>query len=408
MFLALSRDASRAPASAGLAAGFKGQVILPVTYLILAYAGATHRIPWRAAAAACAALLFAVVPVVNGLRNHLRQGDSIPVATASALTNVQGLRPDNALPQSERYLAQRLRLIDQIALIARDTPKMYPFAGGATYTPTVLLQAVPRAVWSDKPVLDQTTQYAHTYWQIPEDQHTATPMTQLGDLYRNFDWSGLMAGALALGLLLGAYQRLASQRETLGAEVVHVFVLASFVAFMSVETELPVLVGALMKTLPLALVVALLVFPLSLQGARRWLVRHKLGVAASAAVAVSGLGLGAYYRPLTTTLSPSVRPQHVVEALRSHGGLPIRLIDKPVVSAALWNVSGAYECRFGTGRVLVLDFDTSKATVQVTGRSRRARPGLVVQGSLVALYDPSRLDRRGIQDLRLAIRSAIE
>jgi hypothetical protein len=392
---------------AGLGAGFKGQAILPVEYLLLAYIGAKGRIPWRALAVTSGALFLIVLPVVNGLRAQLRNGYSTPAAARRAVTDFEAMRPDHALEQSHQYVTPRLRYADQVALIMRDTPRIYPFAGGATYGPSLLLQGVPRAVWRDKPVLDQATQYAHTYWQVPETYRTATPMTQIGDLYRNFGWFGALAGALIIGLLLGAYQRIASRRTTLRAEVLHIFVLVNFVAFTELETDLPVLVGEVAKTVPFALVTALFVFPPDRRAVRTWVAQHRIALAAAAFIAVMSVALAAYDGPLSQAPSRVAPPEDVVSAFESSGQPRPRRIEKPAESAALWNLTGAYEARMGTGQALVLAFDTTRATTQVTGLPRQTRPGLLVEGNLVALYDPSRLSPQAVHRLRSTLESAL-
>jgi len=391
----------------GLAAGFKGQAILPVEFLLLAYIGAKQRVPWRAVAGATLAILLIVLPVVNGMRGQLREGYSTRVAAARAVTDFDALRPDNALRQSDQYVIPRLRYVDQIALIMHDTPRIYPFAGGATYGPDLLLQGVPRAVWPDKPVLDQATQYAHTYWQIPEIYHTATPMTQFGDLYRNFGWAGVLAGAFVIGLLLGVYQRKASQRTTLRGEVLHIFVVVSFVAFAELETDLPVLVGAVVKTLPLALGTAFLIFPPSTRDVRTWLAKRKIAVAATACVAVASFALALSDGPLARGHARVMRSADVVSAFESSGEPRPRRVNKPAESAALWNLTASYEARIGTGHALVLVFDTPRAAMQVTGQPGKTRPGLLVQDNVVAVYDSGRLSPRGVRRLRYALKSAV-
>jgi hypothetical protein len=391
---------------AGFGAGFKAQVILPVVYLILAYTGAKCRIPWRAGLATCIGLIFVVLPLVNGLRTQLRYGETGIGAVAHTLSNADSLRPDRAFRESEQYLTPRLRHIDQIALIVRDTPRTYPFAGGNSYTPALLLQAVPRAIWPKKPVLNQASQYAHTYWQIPQEQVTATPMTQLGDLYRNFGWRGTFSGAFVLGLVFGSYQRLASRRKTLRAEVIHVFILANFVAFLRIETEVPVLMGAFVKTFPLALGVTFLVFPISGQLAREWVARHRLRLAMGVVLAGIALGLAVLDGPLAKARPSLAPPQTVATVLRSHGLTRLRQVTTPGTSAALPNLRGAYEAQIDATPVLILDFETPQATVQVTGRARRPQPGVLIQGNMVAVYKPTDLKPRGLRILRSTLRAA--
>lgn len=245
----------------GFVAGFKGQAVLPWEYAALAYITVRHRIPWRLLAAGAVALMLIVLPGVNALRTALKEEPSVPGALAKAMTNWDRLRPDHGFRDAQRYLAGRFRHVDSVALIERDTPDLFASGAGYAYTPAIVFQAVPRAVWADKPVLDQAQQFSHTYWSIPPAIQTATPMTQIGDLYRNFGLAGTLVGMALVGLALGAYQRWARARVSARGELVHIFVLVNFVALQTVETELPVLASNIIKVLPVALISAWLIFP---------------------------------------------------------------------------------------------------------------------------------------------------
>jgi hypothetical protein len=152
--------------------------------------------------------------------------------------------------------------------------------------------------------------------------------------------------------------------------------------------------------------VAFLVFPLTPRSIRILLRNHKIPVAASIGMAILAFGAAAYYGPLTTQSSAVAQANEIATTFETNAGPRYRSIRKPPGSAALWNLQATYEGRVGSGRVLVLVFDTPKATMQVVGRSGPIEPGLIVKDNIVALYDPARLDRSQIRNLVSRLESA--
>jgi len=57
--------------------------------------------------------------------------------------------------------------------------------------------------------------------------------------------------------------------------------------------------------------------------------------------------------------------------------------------------------------VLLLIFDTRRATVQAKGAAEASASGLLTADNVVAIYDPKRLTPRGVKQLRYTLQAAI-
>jgi hypothetical protein len=157
------------------------------------------------------------------------------------------------------YAFTRFRSIDSVALIVARTPSPYPYASGTEYELLPALILVPRAIWPGKPALVSGADFSHTYWQIPAGIRTSTPITGVGDLYRNFGRAGVAVGMLIWGVFVAAwtwsYRRWRSPRFDL------VYLYSVVFAVTYVESDLPSLVATAAKTLPIAALIAWLLLP---------------------------------------------------------------------------------------------------------------------------------------------------
>jgi hypothetical protein len=118
---------------------------------------------------------------------------------------------------------------------------------------------IPRALWPEKPNLDDAGRFTQTYNQAPSSVRSATQITEIGDLYRNFGYVGVVVGMLCVGLAVGgaarAYQHYRSPRADL------VYVYAAMTIFIYIDSDLPALIATASKTLPFAVVTAWLLLP---------------------------------------------------------------------------------------------------------------------------------------------------
>jgi hypothetical protein len=164
---------------------------------------------------------------------------------------------------AREYIFFRFRSIDSVALVHSQTPSVFPFADGSKYTLLVPIILVPRAIWPGKPTVTEGGTFSHTYWQIPQNERTSTQLTQVGDLYRNFGYLGVVLGLFCWGAIISggllAYRRWWSPR----AEFVYLYALFYGVANPAggIESELPQLIATVSKTLPLVVLVGWLLLP---------------------------------------------------------------------------------------------------------------------------------------------------
>ena len=233
----------------GFASGYKQQALLPVLIVGAAYVSCHARVPWKAVAITAAAGILVLLPATIFYRSILR-----PVAGAPSVRTPAGLAHETA-----DYLNVRFRLVDSVALIQARTPEVYPYANGRRYTLLPALIALPRLVWADKPILNDGLEFSHTYWEVPPSITTATPLTQPGDLLRNFAWPGVIVGMAIWGALIGLLTRLNAARASPRLELVCLVALVQVVPF--VDSDLPQLLAGASRTLLVAAVVAWLTLP---------------------------------------------------------------------------------------------------------------------------------------------------
>jgi hypothetical protein len=245
----------------GFFIGFKGAALQPLVFVALAYLRASGKVPWGRIAVLAAVTFLVVVPANQVYRLSLRND---ALAPSEALKQVfsggsGGSGEESAYSNPYSYISTRFRLIDHVALIASNTPSQYPYAGGAKYSALPAIIVVPRALWPGKPVLADAGEFSHTYWGLAEDVATSTPLTQPGDLYRNFGLGGVAIGMFLWGLAIGAWQRAYHRWRSPRIEMIYIYSLVSFITY--VESDLPNLLATAAKGLPFAFVVAWLLLP---------------------------------------------------------------------------------------------------------------------------------------------------
>lgn len=238
----------------GLAAGSKGATIAPIVSTGLAYIACRRRIPWRAIAIIGVFGVLVVAPANLIYRDYLREATADGTVTDPAKERLGSL-PNRIYAT----VSSRFRLIDHVALIVDRTGSVYPYAGGTRYVTLPQLILVPRALWPDKPRLDDARLFSHTYWEISKSVRTSTPLTQVGDLYRNFGLPGVGIGMLLWGAFLAGFLRLCRRLRSPRVEMVYLASLSSWI--WVVESDLPYLLAAMSKSMPFVVGVAWLMLP---------------------------------------------------------------------------------------------------------------------------------------------------
>jgi len=235
----------------GFVSGYKQQALLPVLLVGVAYVACRGRVPWKAVAISATVGVLVLLPATLVYRSILSTGDGVDRSYIRT--------PSGLVTETANYLNIRFRLVDSVAVIQSHTPAVYPYANGRRYTLLPALIAVPRAAWADKPILNDGLEFSLSYWQVPPRIKTATPLTQPGDLYRNFAWPGVLAGMAIWGLMIGALTRLNAARRSPRLELVCLVALVQVVPF--IDADLPQLLAGASRTLAVAALVAWLALP---------------------------------------------------------------------------------------------------------------------------------------------------
>lgn len=244
----------------GFVGGDKRISLLPLLFVLGAYVLARRRFPLVPIAIATILVLVIVVPTNLRYREGVR-GQTLSPSTAlkATLDAPLVLEPAAVAENAFGYVGSRFRSIDSVSLIVDQTPSTFPYASGEGYALLPAIAVVPRALWPDKPTLDAAGQFTNTYGQRPASIRSATQITQIGDLYRNFGYIGVVAGLLCLGLLVGGVARAFQRYRSPRADVVYIY--AAMTVIIYVDSDLPALLATASKTLPFAALTAWLLLP---------------------------------------------------------------------------------------------------------------------------------------------------
>ena len=190
----------------GAAAGVKGSFIITILAVMIPMSAARHRLP-RAAVLICIfVFLMIVIPFNQAYRSAARSGSAtlsvsqaISAAPGILQQTLTGQNPIKVLPNSVTFLTQRMREIDNPAIVMQRTPGQIAYSSPAQLIEAPLLDMVPRAVWPGKPILATGYQFSQQYYGLPASLYTASAITPVGDLYRHGGWIPVIAGMFLLG-----------------------------------------------------------------------------------------------------------------------------------------------------------------------------------------------------------------
>jgi hypothetical protein len=194
----------------GLLHGSKVTYILPrLLIVIFIYAVFQDRIPvkWIFGFVIATAL---AVPVVD----HVRSLSSEPGGTRNAAQLVVlGVRNTVENPYSSATAAvdvvnRRARQIENVAVVLRDTPSVFPHTNGQSIPEAIAIASVPRILWPNKPVFDTGRAFPQLYLKQAPTSRSATGPSHFGDLYRNFGLAGVILGMGVLGSVFAVLGRL--------------------------------------------------------------------------------------------------------------------------------------------------------------------------------------------------------
>jgi hypothetical protein len=178
-------------------------ILMAVVTRLLLY----NRLPvaWLVAALVSVALAFPVFQAsrqettgergMNRLQAFNNLGKVVQLALASR-DKVENMRADERPPTFVERTFLKPPFEKVIAHVGEDVPYLH----GASLV-DLPLAFVPRLVLSDKPSLSIAQLYTHQIAHLEEDTYIS--ISHMGDLYWNFGWTGMLAGMLVTGVILG-------------------------------------------------------------------------------------------------------------------------------------------------------------------------------------------------------------
>src|SRR5215469_2153944 len=186
--------------------------------IILAYVMVTGKVPklWLLGFVLFLMLAF---PVFEGYRSAVLQTRGLTRAQAAAnmVHNLQ-IAIEASRKNAERSVTNEERNPSFLERInSKPTIEMlfrYRFEYQRGYTLMLFFTGfVPRLVWDDKPG-SSIGQLFNRAFHVSEDPDTYIAPTDLGELYWNFGWLGIVCGMLGIGALLGRINRWSDISQT--------------------------------------------------------------------------------------------------------------------------------------------------------------------------------------------------
>jgi hypothetical protein len=190
-----------AAASAG-----KQNIVVAVLAVVIPMSAARYRLP-KMAVGGCVLLFLVIAIPFNQAYRNVAHGVSTTLSTSQAIDDAPAILRQSlttqslatALPDSTTYLLQRLQEIDGPAIILQRTPAQIPFSSALQLVEAPLVDIVPRAIWTNKPILASGYAFSQQYYGLPATEYTSSAISPIGDLYRHGGWIPVMLGMLFLG-----------------------------------------------------------------------------------------------------------------------------------------------------------------------------------------------------------------
>lgn len=192
--------------SFGAAAGGKINFVIAVLAVIIPMTVARYRFPRLAILVCLLAFLVLVIPFNQAYRSAARGGNtSLTVGqafrAAPSILNqtIANADPFQVLPNSVGYLLERLREIDNPAIIVQRTGIQVAFRSPVQLIDGPLVSVIPRALWPGKPILDVGYQFSQEYYGLPAAVYTSSAISPIGDFYLHGGWVSVIPGMFVLG-----------------------------------------------------------------------------------------------------------------------------------------------------------------------------------------------------------------
>lgn len=190
----------------GAAAGGKENFVIAVLAVVIPMSAARRRLPGLVVLACLLVFLAVVIPFNRAYRGAARDG-SVTLTPSQALQEAPGILGQTltghsmltVIPSSAVYLMQRIQEIDSPAIVLQRTPGQVPYASPLQLVEAPVVDMIPRAIWSGKPILATGYQFSQEYYGLSTTLYTSSSITPVGDLYRHGGWVPVIVGMFLLG-----------------------------------------------------------------------------------------------------------------------------------------------------------------------------------------------------------------
>ena len=186
----------------GAAQGNKESFVVAVLAVAIPYSSAKGRMPKLALLLLVFIFVVVVIPFNQAYRMADHQGSPTPRQVVAGAPQIfRQAVADNSvfslLPNSVDYLAQRIREIDNPAIIIQRTPRQVAFLNPLKLVVDPISGMIPRAIWAGKPVKATGLQVSQDFYELPPT--TSSADTVIGGLYWYGGWLPVIIGMFLLG-----------------------------------------------------------------------------------------------------------------------------------------------------------------------------------------------------------------
>ena len=241
-----------------LVSGVKEDLVVVGLALLLPWMTARKRVPVFFIATGLFLFIFVLTPFNQNYRELVR-GNDVQVSTGQAFSiapsvlakTLTGVVDPGNRSEAQTSAFQRVREIDNVAIILQRTPSQVPYRSASDLLMAPLTAIVPRAVWSGKPVLDGGYRFSQEYYRLPPSMKTSSAVTTPGDLYRHGGLIMFVVGMAGLGLAIRMVDNVLSAGTTAPLAILFL-ILSPLVGKAEIEAV------AILASIPSALVLWLL------------------------------------------------------------------------------------------------------------------------------------------------------
>lgn len=188
---------------AGAVDGSRSQMIMPLLLALIAYNYVRRKVSWGLLLAGFAAFIFIFLPLAtlyrSVYRTNIRQGQEVSVDTALASASRASKRR-NPFEETFGQALSRLTVRFQgLGRVLNRVPERYEFQRGETFVEGMYMSYIPRVLYPQKGFYNPTRRYGVLFFDNREDETTNNGITEPGELYFNYGYTGLV-GLILLGI----------------------------------------------------------------------------------------------------------------------------------------------------------------------------------------------------------------